>query len=41
VIVAKENAEAAKTLLAAQGEQVWAIGYIRKQQAGEAATVVV
>jgi phosphoribosylformylglycinamidine cyclo-ligase len=41
VIVAEENAEAAKTLLAAQGEQIWAIGRIRKQQAGEAATVVI
>jgi phosphoribosylformylglycinamidine cyclo-ligase len=41
VIVAEENAEAAKALLAAEGEQVWAIGRIRQKQAGEAATVVI
>jgi phosphoribosylformylglycinamidine cyclo-ligase len=41
VIVSAQNAEAAKSLLAAEGEQVWTIGHIRPQQAGEAATVVV
>jgi len=41
VIVAKEQAEAAKTLLEAEGEQVWKIGFIRTQQAGEAPTVVI
>ena len=41
VIVSAQNAEAAKSLLAAEGEQVWTIGHIRPQQAGEAATIVV
>lgn len=41
VIVSAENAEAAKALLTAEGEQVWTIGHIRSQQAGEAPTVVV
>ena len=41
VIVAKEHAEAAKALLTAEGEQVWAIGHIRRQHANEAPTVVV
>ena len=41
VIMSAQNAEAAKSLLAAEGEQVWTIGHIRPQQAGEAATVVV
>ncbi len=41
VIMSAENAQAAQDLLAAEGEQVWRIGYIRKQEAGEHATVVV
>ena len=41
VIVAKEQASAAMTLLKAEGEQVFEIGHIRAQQAGEAPTVVV
>ena len=41
VVVAKENAEAAKALLAGEGEQVFTIGRIRSQQAGEAPTLVV
>ncbi|HWT28198.1 MAG TPA: phosphoribosylformylglycinamidine cyclo-ligase, partial [Methylophilaceae bacterium] len=41
VIVSQQNAEAARALLAAEGEQVWAIGYIRRQQVEEAPTVVV
>ncbi|MCB5185586.1 phosphoribosylformylglycinamidine cyclo-ligase [Methylobacillus gramineus] len=41
VIVSKADAEAAKRLLAAEGEQVWDIGHIRQQQAGEAPTIVV
>ena len=41
VIVAKEQASAAMALLKAEGEQVFEIGYIRAQQAGEAPTVVV
>lgn len=41
VVVAEENADAAKALLVAEGEQVWTIGRIRQQQAGEAATVVI
>ena len=41
VIVSQQNAEAARALLAAEGEQVWAIGHIRRQQAEEAPTVVV
>ena len=41
VIVSAENAKAAQSLLAAEGEQVWAIGHIRRQQPGEAPTIVV
>lgn len=41
VIVSAQNAEAAKSLLAAESEQVWTIGHIRAQKAGEAATIVV
>jgi phosphoribosylformylglycinamidine cyclo-ligase len=41
VIVSAQAAEVAKKLLAAEGEQVWVIGSIRRQQAGEAATIVV
>ena len=41
VVVAKENAEAAKALLVAEGEQAFIIGRIRSQQAGEAPTLVV
>ncbi|MEO8419439.1 MAG: phosphoribosylformylglycinamidine cyclo-ligase [Methylophilaceae bacterium] len=41
VIVSAQHAEAAKSLLTAEGEQVWSIGYIRPQRAGEAATIVV
>jgi phosphoribosylformylglycinamidine cyclo-ligase len=41
VIVAKEQAQAAMALLKAEGEQVFEIGHIRAQQAGEAPTVVV
>ncbi|HEX5538788.1 MAG TPA: phosphoribosylformylglycinamidine cyclo-ligase [Methylophilaceae bacterium] len=41
VIVAAKDVEAARKLLAAEGEQVWTIGRIRRQQAGEAPTVVV
>jgi phosphoribosylformylglycinamidine cyclo-ligase len=41
VIVAKEQASAAMTLLKAEGEQVFEIGHIRAQQVGEAPTVVV
>lgn len=41
VIVSKENAEAAKALLKAEGESVWEIGTIRAQAEGEAPTVVV
>mgnify|MGYP000092953768 FL=1 len=41
VIVAKEQAQAAIALLKAEGEQVFEIGHIRAQQAGEAPTVVV
>ncbi len=40
VIVAAEHAQQAQQLLAAEGEQVWQIGLIRTQQAGEAPTVV-
>lgn len=40
VIVAKEQASAAMALLKAEGEQVFEIGHIRAQQAGEAPTVV-
>lgn len=41
VIVAKEYADAAESLLAEAGETVSVIGHIREQQAGEAPTVVV
>ena len=41
VIVAKEQASSAMALLKAEGEQVFEIGHIRAQQAGEAPTVVV
>ncbi len=41
VIVAKEKASAAMALLKAEGEQVFEIGNVRAQQAGEAPTVVV
>jgi phosphoribosylformylglycinamidine cyclo-ligase len=41
VIVGAEHAEAARALLSAEGEQVYAIGRIRKQQSGEAPTIVV
>jgi phosphoribosylformylglycinamidine cyclo-ligase len=41
VIVAKQDAEAAQALLSAEGEQVWAIGHIRRQRANEAPTIVV
>lgn len=41
VIVSAAQAEAAKTLLENEGEQVAVIGHVRPQQAGEAPTVVV
>ncbi|HNV87549.1 MAG TPA: phosphoribosylformylglycinamidine cyclo-ligase [Methylotenera sp.] len=41
VIVAKEYADAAQSLLIEAGETVSVIGHIREQQAGEAPTVVV
>jgi phosphoribosylformylglycinamidine cyclo-ligase len=41
VIVSKDQVKAAMELLKAEGEQVFEIGFIRKQQAGEAPTVVV
>ncbi|HZV97444.1 MAG TPA: AIR synthase-related protein, partial [Methylophilaceae bacterium] len=41
VIVSAQDAEAAKQLLAGEGEQVFTIGRIRRQQAGEAPTIVV
>jgi len=41
IVIAKEHAAAAKELLAASGETVFEIGYIRAQNAGEAPTVVV
>jgi len=41
VIIAKEQASAAMALLKAEGEQVFEIGHIRTQHAGEAPTVVV
>ena len=41
VIVAKDQAKAAMDLLKAEGEQVFEIGLIRAQKAGEAPTVVV
>jgi phosphoribosylformylglycinamidine cyclo-ligase len=40
VIIAAENAEAATTLLQAEGEQVFRIGRIRRQNNGEAPTIV-
>ncbi|HEU4708251.1 MAG TPA: phosphoribosylformylglycinamidine cyclo-ligase [Methylophilaceae bacterium] len=40
VIVAAENADAASKLLQAEGEQVYRIGRIRRQQSGEAPTIV-
>lgn len=41
VIVAADQADAAASLLAAAGEQVWKIGVVRESRAGEAQTVVV
>jgi len=41
VIIAPENTKSARAMLTVAGEQVWAIGHIRKQQAGEAATIVI
>jgi len=41
VIVSAQNSAAAKKLLSAEGEQVWTIGHIRSQKAGEAATIIV
>lgn len=41
LIVAEQDAAAAQALLSAEGEQVWPIGHIRAQAAGEAPTVVV
>lgn len=41
IVIAKEHVAAAKELLAASGETVFEIGYIRAQNAGEAPTVVV
>ncbi|WP_171001777.1 phosphoribosylformylglycinamidine cyclo-ligase [Methylobacillus flagellatus] len=41
VIVAAEQADAAQALLTAEGEQVYRLGHIRAQAAGEAPTVVV
>ncbi|PPC91902.1 MAG: phosphoribosylformylglycinamidine cyclo-ligase, partial [Methylotenera sp.] len=41
IIMAKEDAAAAKTLLEAAGETVFEIGHIRTQNAGEAPTIVV
>lgn len=41
VIVSKDQEKVAMDLLKAEGEQVFKIGFIRKQQAGEAPTVVV
>jgi len=41
VIVGKEHADAAVTLLNEAGETVYIIGHIRPQQAGEAPTIVV
>jgi phosphoribosylformylglycinamidine cyclo-ligase len=41
VIVSKDQAKEAVDLLKAEGEQVFEIGFIRKQQAGEAPTIVV
>jgi len=41
IVMAKENAAAAKALLEASGETVFEIGHIRAQNAGEAPTIVV
>lgn len=41
VIVAAQDAARATELLAGEGEQVWTIGHIRRQQNGEAPTIVV
>lgn len=41
VIVSAENADVATKLLQAEGEQVWTIGRVRRQEAGEAPTIVV
>jgi len=41
IVMAKENAAAAKALLEAAGETVYEIGHIRAQNAGEAPTIVV
>ena len=41
IVMAKENAAAAKALLEAAGETVFEIGHIRAQNAGEAPTIVV
>ena len=41
IVMAKENAAAAKALLEAAGETVYEIGHIRAQGAGEAPTIVV
>ncbi|MDR3101473.1 MAG: phosphoribosylformylglycinamidine cyclo-ligase, partial [Paraburkholderia sp.] len=41
VIVAADQADAAASLLAAAGEQVWKIGVVRESKEGEAQTVVV
>ncbi len=41
IIMAKENAAAAKVLLEASGETVFEIGHIRAQAVGEAPTIVV
>jgi phosphoribosylformylglycinamidine cyclo-ligase len=41
IIVAKEHVAGAKELLEASGETVYEIGYVRAQNVGEAATIVV
>jgi len=41
IVMAKENAAAAKAILEASGETVFEIGHIRAQNAGEAPTIVV
>lgn len=41
IVMAKENAAAARALLEASGETVFEIGHIRAQNAGEAPTIVV
>jgi len=41
IVMAKENAAAAKALLEAAGETVFEIGHVRAQNAGEAPTIVV